>query len=84
MDDDEYMVTTIDNPYNYYTHFDQWYAYDTGAGHFTLNFLARVARTSNDLSDEDNAQAVAQAVDDIVRENVSGIYTKVKAPQLVT
>jgi hypothetical protein len=74
------MLTTVDNPYNPYTHWDDWYAYDTRSGHHTLSFLARIVRTSDDLSEADQNLAIEQAIDEIVRENVSGIYRKVSKP----
>lgn len=73
----EYMLTTVDNPYDPFTEFDEWYAYDTRARYYTLSFLARVARSSPDLSDVDQKLAIQVAIDEIVKENVSGIYRKV-------
>lgn len=77
---DEYMVTTSDNPFNYFTQFEAWLAYDMRLGHHTLNYLARVARTSHELSEEDTRLAISQAVDEIVRMNINGLYVKQKAP----
>ena len=31
----EYMLTTIDNPFNPFTNFDDWYAFDTSKGYNT-------------------------------------------------
>jgi len=71
------MLTTIDNPYNPFTQFDEWYLFDTNAGYDTLNYLARIAKTSDDLSFYDNAVAIESAIDEIVQYNVLGIYIKV-------
>ncbi len=76
----EHMLTTVDNPYDPFTHFNEWLAYDTVVGHHTLSFLARVVRTSHELSEADQAVAEEQAIDEIVRENVSGFFRKVSAP----
>lgn len=78
-DNDEHMLTTVDNPFNPHTQFDQWYAYDRMLGHHTTQFLARIARTSDDLSDADEHAAIEAAIDEIVRENVTGLYRKIKA-----
>lgn len=74
---DEHMLTTVDNPFNPFTQFDEWYAYDTAAGYHTISFLARIVRTSDSLSDPDQSLAIEQAIDEIVRENVLGVYRKV-------
>lgn len=71
------MLTTVDNPFNPFTQFDEWYAYDIGRGHHTSAFLARVVRTSDELSDADHSAAIESAIDEIVSENVSGLYRKV-------
>ena len=65
------MVTTTDNPYDPFTQFDQWYAFDTIQGYNTCSYLARIAKTSPELSPMDQAIAVEEAVDEIVDMNYS-------------
>lgn len=71
------MVTTVDNPWNPFTQFREWYQYDVNAGYNTSALLARVVVTSNELSEADQRLAVNRAVEEIVAENVLGIYKKV-------
>lgn len=73
-----HMVTTTDNPYNYFTQFDEWLAFDMRKGYDTLGFLARIVRSSDDLSEADQEAAIDDAVDEIVKYNVLGIYRKVE------
>lgn len=80
---DDYMLTTLDNPYNPHTQWDEWYGWDEAKGYGTTSFLARIVRTSDDLSDADYEQALTSAIDEIVKENVLGIYTKVKAEDVI-
>jgi len=75
-----HMLSTIDNPYNPFTQYDAWYAYDTQAGHHSAAFLARITHSSDDLSDEDQKLSIEQAIDEIVRENVTGMFIKVPEP----
>jgi hypothetical protein len=77
---DGYMLTTVDNPFNPFTHFSEWFAYDTGMGYHTCSFLDLVVRSSDDLSEADQHDAIQQAIDRIVRENVLGLYRKVLEP----
>ena len=72
-------LTTTDNPYNPITQFDDWYAFDELQGYGTTNYLARIAKTSQDLSALDQAIAVEEAVDEIVKLNILGKYRKVVA-----
>jgi hypothetical protein len=73
----ESMLTTVDNPFNPFTQNDEWTAYDESKGHYTNCFLARVAKLSNELSPEDESIAIEAAIDEIVKENVNGLYRKV-------
>lgn len=73
----EHMLSTIDNPYNPWTHYDEWYAWDFAAGYHTPGFLARIVKTSDALSDEDQDLAHEAAIEEIIHENVLGLYKRV-------
>jgi hypothetical protein len=73
----EYMLTTVDNPFDPFTRFDEWFAYDLRAGYHTAALLGRVANSSDEMSDADQSLALQNAIDEIVKENVTGMYTKV-------
>ena len=36
------MLTTIDNPYNPFTNFNEWYAFDVSHGYNTCAYLSRM------------------------------------------
>lgn len=76
---DKVMLTTVDNPWNPFTHYDDWLAYDEAMGYFTNSLLARVTISSDELSEADQDLAYEQGVDEVVRENVSGMHRKVFA-----
>lgn len=73
-----YALTTVDNPYHPITQFNEWYEFDTRQGHHSLSLLARLARTSDNLSEADAAKAVDDAIEEIVKENVSGMHTRIE------
>jgi hypothetical protein len=77
-----HMLTTVDNPYNPFTQYDDWYAFDTLKGYNTLSFLARVVRDSDELSEGQQSLAYEQAIDEIVDENVLGLYRKIQDPNV--
>jgi hypothetical protein len=74
----EHMLTTVDNPFDPFTDWDAWYAFDEAHGYHSTAFLARVIKTSDELSDADQSAAIEDAIDEIVNENVSGLYRKVE------
>ena len=71
------MLTTIDNPFDPFTQYKEWYAYDMQLGHNTTGLLARVAIVSPETSEADQMLAIESAIDEIVSENVSGVHKKV-------
>lgn len=76
-----HMLTTMDNPYNPFTQFDEWMEFDESSGYYTTQYLARLTITSSDLSEADQDLAIELAIDEIVRENINGMYRKVPAPE---
>jgi hypothetical protein len=74
----EYLLTTVDNPFNPFTEPDQWLSYDNLLGHGTPSFLARVAVVADSMSESDIELAIERAIDEIVYENVNGLYRKVQ------
>lgn len=73
----ESMLTTVDNPYDPFTQFDEWNAWDQRVGYHTMSFLARIVVTSDELSEADQNAEIERAIDEIVEENVLGVYRKV-------
>lgn len=75
----EYMITTIDNPFNPFTQPDEWYQFDESKGYHTCQILAKLAYTSPELSEEDNTDAINQAVDILCKLNPLGLYKKLES-----
>lgn len=71
------MLTTIDNPFNPFTQYDEWFQFDEEKGYHTAQFLAKIAKTSSNMSDSDYEKEVERAIDEIVKFNVRGIDKKV-------
>ena len=73
----ECMLTTNDNPYDYFEQFAQWLMFDTEKGYYTCNYLARIAKTSDDMSQKEKDEEIERAIDEIIMLNPLGIYKKV-------
>ncbi len=71
------MLTTIDNPFSPFTQWDEWKRYDEDKKYYTCSYLARIAKTSDDLSEADYNKAIDDAIEEIVSLNINGMYTKV-------
>lgn len=71
-------LTTIDNPFNPFEQFDEWQAFDDYKGYGTCAYLARIVRTSEEISEASQLYALEAAIDEIIKENPGGIYKKVE------
>lgn len=79
----EYMLTTVDNPYDPFTQWELWFAWDERAGYHTAGLLARIAKVSPDLSEADQHLAIQDAIDECVEINTLGVLRKVKRGDVV-
>ena len=70
-------LTTIDNPYDPFTQFSDWYRYDTLHGYNSCSYLARIAKTSDSLTDFENDKEKEFAIDEIIKYDFLKIYKKV-------
>ena len=68
------MITTSDNPFDYFTDFDNWYNFDSNIkGYNTCQVLAVYAKTSEALSPADNEVMVDLACDRVLEEYPFGV-----------
>ena len=71
------MLTTIDNPFDPFDQFDSWYRFDMDKGYCSCSYLARIARTSDQFTDQENNQEIERAIDEIIKYDFKNIYKKV-------
>lgn len=83
MSTEPYMLTTHDNPFNPHTQYDEWLAFDNSLGYNTINYLARVVRSSDELSESDQLAAIHQGIDEILEEDPVGIYRRIRKDDVV-
>ena len=60
-----------------FTDFDNWYAFDVSNGYNTCGYLARIAKSSDELSDLEQRIEINNAIDEILSFNLTGNYIKV-------
>lgn len=77
------MLTTFDNPYDPFTQFNSWYLYDLELASKNdvripcCSYVDRIAKTTDQLTDEENALEVERAIDEIIRLDFMNVYKKV-------
>lgn len=75
---DEYMLTTVDNPYNPFDDFTSWFMFDVEMGYNTCSHLARVAKITDDMSQKEISDEIDRAMDLIIEYDFLDIYKKIK------
>lgn len=70
-------LTTFDNPHDPFEQFDSWNRFDMEHEYFTCAYLGRIARTSDQLTDQENDAEVERAIDEIIKYDFRNIYKKV-------
>ena len=74
---EETFITTKDNPYNYFTQFEEWFNYDLLHGYHTLELGARTVHTSDELSEADQTIDFDNAFDKIIEWH-GNLYKKTR------
>lgn len=72
------MLTTNDNPFNPFNQFDSWFMFDVEKGYNSCAYLSRIAKTSEQMSDDENEEEIERAIDEIIKYDFMNIYKKVK------
>lgn len=70
-------LTTFDNPFDPFDQFDSWFRFDSDKGYNSCSYLDRIARTSDQLSEEENDREIERAIDEIIKFDFMNIYKKV-------
>lgn len=72
----QFALTTSDNKFDPIKEFDEWYEFDEKEkGYHTCSYLAKMAHTCDAFSDSLNDEIIEQAIDDIVEQNLLGLFT---------
>ena len=72
------MLTTDDNPFDPFNDFNNWFMFDVSKGYNSCAYLSRIAKTSEQFTDEENYSEIERAIDEIIKYDFLNIYKKVK------
>lgn len=76
MVNNEYMLTTVDNPHDPFDDFDGWLQFDEQNGYNSNGLLARMVVSSPNFTEKEKQLAIDHAVDDILNL-FPGLYKRV-------
>ena len=72
------MLTTFDNPFDPFEQFTDWFMFDVEKGYNTCSYLARIAKLTDDMSDQEISDEINRAIDEIIKYDFMNIYKKVE------
>ena len=75
--DNDYLLTTIDNPYDPFEQFSLWLLFDKEQGYNTIDYLGRVLKLTPEMTRKEEEEAYDQAVDTIIANDFLNIYKRV-------
>ena len=73
----EVRLTTIDNPFNVFTEFEQWFLYDIEKGYNSCGYLDRISHITDDMSEQEQNAENERAIDEIIKYDFMNLYRKV-------
>lgn len=73
-----FALTTTDNPYDPFEQFTLWWMFDETQGYHSCGYLSRIAKTSDQMSEEEYNSEIERAIDEIIKYDFTNLYKKVK------
>ena len=73
----EFMLSTIDNPYDPFEQFTLWHLFDKEKGYDSCERLMRCVDIREDMTQQELDEATDAAMDKLIEEDVLNIFVKV-------
>lgn len=73
----QFMLTTVDNPFDPFEQFDEWYSFDKEKGYDSSERLDRIVHFTDEMTESEINNETERAIDEIVFHDFLDIYKKV-------
>lgn len=74
----EFMLSTIDNPYDPFEQFTLWHLFDKEKGYDSCERLMRLVDIREDMTPQELDAATDEAMDKLIEEDVMNVFVKVR------
>lgn len=78
------MLTTFDNPFDPFEQFTDWFMFDVEKGYNSCSYLARIAKLTDDMTDQEVSNEIERAIDEIIKYDFMNTYKKVSKSTIKT
>lgn len=72
-----FSITTIDNPFNPFDDFENWFLFDCEKNYYTLNKLARLSKVDDSMTEKEESKEIERAIERLIEIDPLDIYIKV-------
>lgn len=72
----QFMLTTFDNPFNPFVDFSSWYMFDCEQGHNTSSRLARIVNIDSEMTQKEIDEERERAMNIIVKYDFENTFFK--------
>lgn len=72
------MLTTIDNPFDPFEQFDDWYRFDVEKQYYSSERWTRFANFTDDMTEQEEREESERAIDEFIALDFLDLYKKVK------
>ena len=76
LNESDYLLTTIDNPYDPFKDFSLWDLFDREKGHFTCDLIGRLSQISDDMTLREEEAEYDRVVDFIIEHDPHDKYKR--------
>lgn len=78
----EFMLTLIDNPFDYFTDFRNWRMFDIAYSQknntlLCCEYLARIAKLTDEMTQKEKNEEIERAIDEILLYDFRNVYKKI-------
>ena len=74
----QFMLTTIDNPFNPFDDYKSWLSFDNSHNYFCAERLMRIAQLTDEMTSIEEEAEKERAIDEIIKYDFLHIYQKVE------
>lgn len=74
----QFMLTTIDNPFNPFDDYMSWLSFDNEHDYNSAGKLMRVAQLTDEMTSIEEEKEKERAIDSIIKHDFLNIYQKVE------